>query len=91
MYTFRSLKYATDDHQATLREERERLLAENKKLLDEKTTWTIVSATGEGATALSDEARAAWESEKAELIKARDDALAKVQVGGFNVIKYGTG
>lgn len=84
---YRPLKYATNDLQATLREERDRLLAENKKLLDEKTTWTIASATGEGATAPSDEARAAWESEKAELIKARDEALAKVQVGGFNVIK----
>ena len=88
---YRPLKYATNDHQATLREERERLLAENKKLLDEKTTWTIASATGEGTSVPSDEARAAWESEKAELLKARDDALAKAQVGSFNVIKYGTG
>ncbi|KAL1742749.1 hypothetical protein HDZ31DRAFT_42546 [Schizophyllum fasciatum] len=65
---------------AALREERDRLLEENKKLMDEKTTWTIASATGEGAAAPSDEVRSAWEAEKAELVKARDEAVAKAQV-----------
>ncbi|TRM58157.1 hypothetical protein BD626DRAFT_410863 [Schizophyllum amplum] len=67
-------------YQVALREERDRLLQEKNKLMDEKASWMIASATGEGASASSDEARAAWEAEKAELVKTRDEAIAKVQV-----------
>ena len=54
--------------QATLTKERDDLLAE-------RATW-IASTSSTGVPPDSQQ----WETEKAELMKARDEALAKLQV-----------
>ncbi|PBK97398.1 hypothetical protein ARMGADRAFT_637587 [Armillaria gallica] len=61
-----------------LKKENEELKAERDKLLTEK---AAVGATSVPPTDSSiEEARQAWGSEKAELVKAREDALAKAKV-----------
>ena len=55
--------------QADLQKERDALHAE-------KSTWIISSATA----GVASETPSQWESEKAELIRARDEASARVQV-----------
>lgn len=61
--------------QAALREERDQLQAE-------KAAWAISTPSGdsEAPVATTDEARLAWEAERAELIKARDQAAAHAKV-----------
>lgn len=62
--------------QTTLRSERDQLLIE-------KESWIKSSSNaGEGATsdAITEEARRQWETEKAELIKARDEAASQLKV-----------
>ncbi|KAG7445738.1 uncharacterized protein BT62DRAFT_176800 [Guyanagaster necrorhizus] len=65
-----------------LKKENEELKAERDKLLTEK------AAVGSTSTSLADgtieEARRTWDSEKAELVKAREDALAKAKVAEDN-------
>lgn len=67
--------------QVALREERDRLLSE-------KATWAISKAT----TGPTSEAPADWESEKSQLLKARDDALAqaKVSIHAFLISQHST-
>lgn len=60
--------------QAGLEAERDQLLAE-KENWSKTATATTTDATG-GAPAPSN-----WEAEKAQLIKARDEALEKLKVG----------
>lgn len=59
------------DIQVGLREERDKLLAE-------KASWASTASIDNGSVA-SDISRG-WETEKADLIKARDEALAHVKV-----------
>lgn len=61
--------------QTALREERDQLQAE-------KAAWVISTPSGasEAPTTTTDEARLAWEAEKTELIKARDQAAAHAKV-----------
>ncbi|KAF5333006.1 hypothetical protein D9758_015176 [Tetrapyrgos nigripes] len=56
------------------------LQEERDKLLAEKSSWTA-SASGDASTtgAVDDQLKQAWETEKATLIKDRDDAQAQVQ------------
>ena len=58
--------------QDSLRTERDRLLAE-------KDTW--VKQTASAAEPVNPEAPKVWETEKAELVKLRDEALEKLKVG----------
>ena len=55
--------------QATLSQERDQLLAE-------KEAWNKPSSEATGAKAAKDE----WESEKADLVKNRDEALLQAKV-----------
>ncbi|KAF7966386.1 hypothetical protein HWV62_38881 [Athelia sp. TMB] len=58
-----------DAEMAALREERDRLLSEKESWVNSAT-----SNSETAPTATTDEAKLAWEAEKAELIKARDQA-----------------
>lgn len=53
---------------------------ERDALLAEKATW-VSTATVPTVAATPDETKLAWEAEKAELVKARDDAQAQLKVG----------
>lgn len=60
--------------QVSLREERDKLLAE-------KDSWITSGAVGDTIfAATTDEARLAWETEKAELLKAREHAASQAKV-----------
>lgn len=54
----------------------DKLRAERDTLLEEKAKWT---ATGEAPAAGSTD-QTQWDTERAELIKARDEAAARAQV-----------
>ncbi|KAF9468627.1 TPR/MLP1/MLP2-like protein-domain-containing protein [Collybia nuda] len=55
------------------------LQAERDKLLMEKATWTSQVPTVVDAAPNSDEAKRLWDTERVELVKARDEAIAKVK------------
>ncbi len=57
----------------------DKLRAERDALLEEKATW---SATASGEVP-ADVSEAQWQSERAELIKARDEASAHSEVSLF--------
>ncbi|KAG6853933.1 hypothetical protein C0991_012425 [Blastosporella zonata] len=66
---------------AALQEERDKLLAE-------KSTWKEkppTNATGESSSTDAD--KAAWEAEKASLVQARDEALAKLKTASEEAAK----
>lgn len=50
-----------------------RIKAENTALLSEKTSWTMSNASPE-------DSQRAWEAEKAELVKAKEEASALAKV-----------
>ena len=57
------------------------LREEHDKLLAEKESWVISSASGNVASDVSlDEAKRLWEIEKTELLQARDHAISQVKV-----------
>ena len=59
--------------QASLREERD-------KLLTEKASWISKSGDAASTDSAADEARRAWEAERGELVKARDEAITQAKV-----------
>lgn len=59
--------------QAVLQEERDKLLAE-------KASWAT-KVPPEDTIAVTEAATRIWETEKGELVKARDNALAETKVG----------
>ncbi|KII91087.1 hypothetical protein PLICRDRAFT_28915 [Plicaturopsis crispa FD-325 SS-3] len=65
---------------AALRDERDRLLAE-------KASWTAASSTATETAPATDEDKVQWEIQKAELIKARDEAVAQVKAAVEEVRK----
>ncbi|KAG6891509.1 hypothetical protein C0992_005042 [Termitomyces sp. T32_za158] len=56
------------------------LLEERDKLLAEKTSWEKQHASVSADSSTTDEAKSAWEVEKASLLQARDEALTKLKV-----------
>lgn len=61
-----------------LQQERDQLLAEKASWADKTSTATVPTTLVVSSTSTEEE-RTAWESEKAALIKARDEALAKLK------------
>lgn len=55
------------------------LRAERDNLLQEKAMWSTATGSGEVSADIS-ALQTQWETEKSELIKARDEAKARVEV-----------
>ncbi|KAG6813573.1 hypothetical protein H0H92_009617 [Tricholoma furcatifolium] len=56
------------------------LTDERDKLLAEKTSWETRPPTSATEAPATEESKAAWEGEKESIVKARDDALAKLKL-----------
>lgn len=58
-----------------------RIKEENAALLAEKTTWAMSAPS-------SEDAQRHWETEKSDLIKAREEVDATAKVGCIIVLRY---